>query len=104
MGVPLTAPLYHVYHCLDALRQEVLCDADDTPRYTGMGQADKASATHQIRLCKDWGHMEAWALENSACWRYFDEKDAPGDTLEQYRYCPEGSPYITKIQQLFRDT
>lgn len=104
MGVSLTAPLYHVYHCLDALRQEVLCDADDTPRYTGMGQSEKASATHQIRLCKQWDHMEAWAQLHSACWRYEDEKHVPADTLEQFRFCPQGSPYVTKVREFFGDT
>ena len=103
MGIALTAPMYHVYHCLDALRQEVLCDADDTPRYTGKGQSSKASATHQIRLCKDWGLMEDWALAHSSCWHYEDEKHAPADTLKQYRYCPEGSPYNAKVSQIFGD-
>ena len=103
MGVSLTAPMYHVYHCLDALRLEVLCDADDTPRYTGMGQPEKASATNQMRLCKDWDRMEAWAIGNSACWRYFDEKHVPADTLDQYRFCPEGSPYLAKTQEFSED-
>ena len=95
--------MYHIYHCLDALRLEVLCDADDTPRYTGMGQPNKASATHQIRFCKDWDRMEAWAIQNSACWRYFDEKHAPADMLDQFHFCPKGSPYFAKTQEFSED-
>ena len=70
-GFQLTAPVYHSYHCLDALRMEVLCNADDTPRYTGMNQENKASGTGQSRMCRDWSQLESWATTNSACWRYF---------------------------------
>ena len=66
-----------------------------------MGQANKATAADQIRLCKDWGRMEAWALAHSACWHYEDEKHAPADTLEQFRYCPEGSPFACKVEEFF---
>ncbi|MCJ1437276.1 hypothetical protein MMC27_006662 [Xylographa pallens] len=103
-GLPLPVSLYHVYHCLDALRQEVLCDADDTPRYTGMGQADKSSATYQIRQCRDWNQMKAWADSHSACWRYADEQHEPTNRLEQYRFCPDGSPYNTKIEDYFNNS
>ena len=98
-GVPLSAPLHHVYHCLDAFRMEVLCDADDTPRYTGLDQENKASGTGQYRQCRDWDRMEAWAKTHSACWHYADEKDAPKNRLEMYRFCPKGSPYAEKVRE-----
>ena len=68
---------------------EVLCDADDSPRYTGMNQENKASGTGQSRMCKDWSQLERWTTANSACWRYYDEDKAPENHLEQYRFCPE---------------
>ncbi|KFY65020.1 hypothetical protein V496_02867 [Pseudogymnoascus sp. VKM F-4515 (FW-2607)] len=42
-GTP-SEPVEHMFHCLDALRQDIQCYADDTPRYTdhshlsGIGQ------------------------------------------------------------------
>lgn len=38
--------------------------------------------------------MEAWAKENSACWKPIgNTKDHGFRVLERYRFCPPGSPY-----------
>ena len=69
-GKPQSEPFEHALHCLDSLRQEVLCNADDTPRWSGYH--DKTSGVGQYRLCKDWGRLEAFAKENYACHRHID--------------------------------
>ncbi|KAL8688493.1 MAG: hypothetical protein Q9218_005612 [Villophora microphyllina] len=35
-GLDQSEPTEHILHCLDALRQDIICYADDTPRYTGL--------------------------------------------------------------------
>ncbi|OTA98112.1 hypothetical protein M426DRAFT_31074, partial [Hypoxylon sp. CI-4A] len=31
-GLPQSRSWHHISHCLDALRRQIICDADDTPR------------------------------------------------------------------------
>ncbi|KAL9012797.1 MAG: hypothetical protein Q9173_002461 [Seirophora scorigena] len=91
----------HMFHCLDALRQDVMCYADDTPRYT-----DKThiSGVGQRRPCRSWSLLNAWAAERNACWRYTGSHLAMNmSTLERYRYCPAGSPYAEKVREVFGD-
>ncbi|GKZ33278.1 hypothetical protein AbraIFM66950_003118 [Aspergillus brasiliensis] len=90
---PQSSPWGHVQHCLLVLRDEVMCDADDTPRYTGF-QPDQKSGLGQVRMCRDWKQLEQWALEQTACWRHIGEISEEGfRELDRYRFCPEGSPY-----------
>ncbi|KAI4244324.1 MAG: hypothetical protein L6R40_003050 [Gallowayella cf. fulva] len=99
-GVERSEPTGHVLHCLDALRQDVLCYADDTPRYTGFQPAGR-SGTGQTRQCRDWNKLEAWAQTHTACWRYINPHDPDFDLLQRHRFCPEGSPYIAKLKDFF---
>ncbi|KAL8715404.1 MAG: hypothetical protein Q9220_000737 [cf. Caloplaca sp. 1 TL-2023] len=88
-----TVPWGHVLHCFDVLREEIICNADDTPRYTGF-QPDQASGLGQVRMCKDWTQLDAWSKAHTACWRYVGNSSAPGfRELDRYRFCPEGSPW-----------
>ena len=79
-----------------------MCHADDTPRYSGMGQPTGFSGLGQVRMCRDWTQLRRWGREHSACWRYNDGDDAEDqDTLERYRFCPEGSPYREAVEAVF---
>lgn len=83
----------HLIHCLNVLRDEIRCEASDTPRYTGY-QPDQKSGLGQVRMCRDWKQLENWAVENTACWRHIGDIKDPGfRELERYRFCPPGSPY-----------
>ena len=72
-----------------------MCNADDTPRYTGRLN-QQASAKHpisgigQTRKCKDWGKLHEWAIQHSACYKpiNFDDPDFP--LKERYKFCPNG--------------
>jgi len=101
-GREQSTPFEHQLHCVDALRQEVICNADDTPRYTGF-QPLKSSGLGQFRQCRNWKDLEAWAAENTACWRYINNTDPNFDSLERYKFCPEGSPYYAYIHEIFGD-
>ncbi|CAJ2504614.1 Uu.00g120080.m01.CDS01 [Anthostomella pinea] len=84
--LPQHIALVHALHCLDQLRQDVICNADDTPRYAGF-QAPGTGAG-QVRLCRDWGSLEKWALERTACFKHEDE--VPGPMIERFKSCPDG--------------
>jgi hypothetical protein len=83
--------LDHIYHCLDGLRQDIVCMADDTPMPAPAGHH---IGDGQIRQCRDWNHMIDWALEpeRHACYKWDDYREAT-NTLELFAHCPPGSPY-----------
>lgn len=90
---PQSVPWLHLGHCLNVLRDEIMCNADETPRYTGF-QPNQKSGLGQVRMCRDWKQLESWAQEHTACWRYVGDISEPGfRELDRYRFCPEGSPY-----------
>lgn len=90
--------LHHIYHCLDGLRQDIMCTADDTPmpapvaHHVGKGQ---------IRQCRNWGKMIAWARQpdQHACYDFDDYREAT-NTLELFAFCPPDSPY-REFQQAY---
>lgn len=94
-GKPQSLPLRHVAHCLNVLREDVMCNADDTPRYTGR-RNQEAFAKHpssgigQARLCRDWGKLEQWAVEHSACYKAINTGDPEFPPIERYKFCPNG--------------
>ncbi|KAH6514149.1 hypothetical protein HBI81_209680 [Parastagonospora nodorum] len=86
-----TFDIRHMYHCLDGLRQDIMCMADDTPM--------PAPAKHhvgdgQIRKCRNWKKMIDWANEpeRHACYKWDDYREAT-NTLELFAHCPPDSPY-----------
>lgn len=84
---PQHIALSHALHCLDQLRQGVICNADDTPRYAGF-QDPPGTGSGQVRMCRDWRRLERWAEERTACFRHEDE--VPGPMIERFKSCPDG--------------
>ena len=89
-------PLQHIMHCLDALRDDVICHADETPRYT-TPTADPVSGIGQLRQCRDWNKLEAWAKKHSGCWRYVDVTWDNGSELMRWMHCPPESPAFVRM-------
>ena len=87
----------HLMHCIDALRRDVLCNADDTPRYMTRTHTPD-SGIGQIRMCRDWSRLEAWAKQYHSCWRYISRAHDEYDELERYIYCRPDSPYFAKAE------
>lgn len=83
---------HHVSHCLDALRRQIMCDADDTPRATER-RAEVVSGVGQHRKCRDWTALENWAKEHTACYK---RPEMPDDKpiIERFKHCPPDTPYI----------
>ncbi|KAL5117130.1 hypothetical protein ACEQ8H_004955 [Pleosporales sp. CAS-2024a] len=95
-----TFDLRHIYHCIDGLRQDIMCMADDTPM--------PAPARHhvgdgQIRQCRNWTQMINWAMEpeRHACYKWDDYREAT-NTLELFAHCPPDSPY-RHVQEAYFD-
>lgn len=89
--LPQSLHFAHLNHCLDSLRQEIICNADDTPRYSGLGQ--DGTGNNQHRMCKDWRKLEDWANAHSACYDHSRgvvtlEQKLP---LERFKNCPDAS-------------
>ncbi|KAL6710960.1 hypothetical protein ACN47E_006835 [Coniothyrium glycines] len=83
--------LYHIYHCLDGLRQDIMCAADDTPM---PAPVTRRLGDGQVRQCRDWDKLIAWAtrLDQHACYDFDDYREAT-NTLELFAFCPPDSPY-----------
>lgn len=94
-------PIEHMFHCLDALRQDIQCYADDTPRFT---DESHLSGIGQIRQCRSWSKLEEWARARPACWRFTGSQLHMNMSVEdRYRFCPEDSPYAAKVKEVFGD-
>ena len=110
-GTPQSVPWPHIQHCLLILRDDIMCNADDTPRYTGF-QNWGASGYGQSRMCRNWTQLEDWALqpEQESCWRNIPGVmgDKPGDhsnqLLERYRFCSDQNPYKEQAETAWRDS
>ena len=83
---------HHISHCFDALRRQVLCDADDTPRAVQQ-EMDGVSGVGQNRQCRNWAELETWAREHTACYKRPDRPVEGMRNIEKYKFCPKGSGY-----------
>jgi hypothetical protein len=92
--------IHHLAHCLDLLRQDIICHADDTPMYTTVGPV-KDTGSGQTRRCRDWSKLEAWALENSACYGFINETQGVTHEIDRFKYCPHGSPFAPGMRKYF---
>ena len=78
-------PSRHFEHCFDALRQSIVCYADNTPLYTF---GDDTAGDGQMHECRNWDELREFAAENSACYR---------DTIEDvplqahFGFCDNGT-------------
>ena len=96
LQVDQTWPYAHVLHCLNVLRDSVMCHADDTPLYTGrlhknvLLERPKAGIG-TFKKCRDWNALVMWAPARSACYRPISLSGEESDEFERYKFCPDGS-------------
>jgi hypothetical protein len=83
---------HHISHCMDALRRQILCDADDTPRATER-RAEVVSGLLQHRKCRSWEDLERFAKQHTACYKRPERPDGK-PRLERFKHCPPDSGYI----------
>lgn len=44
----------------------------------------------QMRMCRSWDKLEAWARDHTACYRDIGRDDIGFPQIEKYKFCPEG--------------
>lgn len=102
LGKQQTFPFQHIMHCIEALRIEIICRADDTPRYT-TSDRQPVSGIGQERQCRDWDKLERWAQENTACYKYLNYTlNAEPDQRVRYVFCQPEAPYAVKIEEYLK--
>lgn len=91
----------HFHHCLDTLRQDLMCLADDTPMPTV--NAIHRIGNGQVRLCRNWDKLVAWTQEpdRHACFRMLSDYREVPHTLEQFAFCDESSKYKAVADKYF---
>lgn len=92
-GAPQSRSSGHIDHCMDALRRQILCDADDTPRATDR-RAEVVSGLLQHRKCRSWSELEDFARRNTACYKRPEYPEEDGSKLDRFKHCPPGSGYV----------
>ncbi|MCJ1314644.1 hypothetical protein MMC25_008326 [Agyrium rufum] len=97
---PLINP-EHVHHCLDALRQDVMCMADDTPMPTIL--EPDSIGNGQARMCKSWDKLIEWtqAPDRNACYRRLTDYVPIRHKLERFAFCPKDSPSYPVMSAYF---
>jgi len=95
----------HLFHCLDALRKDVICHADDELLFV-FETDDPANfrprvGEGHIRQCRNFSKLEEWALapERNACYHF--ETDVNEDRLINWMRCPPDSPYFQSMKESF---
>ncbi|RYP73135.1 hypothetical protein DL771_003771 [Monosporascus sp. 5C6A] len=92
----------HILHCLDSLRVETMCTADDTLRYVPLNSAHGyRPGDGQPRKCRDWSKVQEFVEAHDPCYRYLNPGDKELSNLERFKFCPRDSQYLPKIRQYF---
>ena len=98
LDLPQSLTLPHITHCLDSLRTDILCYADDMPRYTTATKSPE-SAVGQPRVCRDWSKLEEWAELHTSCYHYISHKADFINQFGRFKYCPKDSPYWPALRE-----
>jgi Mycotoxin biosynthesis protein UstYa len=61
-----THAVHHINHCYDALRQAIICRADDTPLYVPLDTFFAGDG--QQRRCRNWNTLQEWVIQHTACY------------------------------------
>ncbi|OTB02919.1 hypothetical protein M426DRAFT_322163 [Hypoxylon sp. CI-4A] len=103
-GLPQSRRWGHILHCVDQLRQEALCNADDTPRFSTMDDRP-VTGLNQMRMCRSWDKLEEWARQYTACYRYINQTASYSEVpqVERFVWCPKDSPYKKEVEKVFGD-
>ncbi|KAH8779955.1 hypothetical protein F5883DRAFT_193783 [Diaporthe sp. PMI_573] len=93
-GLSQSRSWHHISHCMDALRRQILCDADDTPRATER-RIEVVTGVGQHRKCRSWLELETFALQHTACYKRPEDPERDGQPiLDRFKHCPPGSGYV----------
>ena len=89
LGEPVKYPWEHMSHCFESLRQQFICDADDTLRASG-GRHD------ETRMCRNWETHDAWLKNHTSCYKHLEDRLPGSHDIEEFKFCPPGSGYVVR--------
>ncbi|OOF96698.1 hypothetical protein ASPCADRAFT_206876 [Aspergillus carbonarius ITEM 5010] len=97
----MSIPPEHIEHCLDSLRQDLMCKADDTPMPSL--QLLNGGGEGQLMQCKNFDQLVAWtqAPERNACYKRLTDYKPIVHSVERYAFCPVDSPHFATMTQYF---
>ena len=93
-GEPRKYPWEHMSHCFETIRQQLLCDADDTIRAAPPGTA--GSGHNQTRMCRDWDAYDSWLKNHTSCYKHIDDRLPGSHDIEEFKFCPPESGYVVR--------
>lgn len=72
--------LGHVDHCVDQIRQYLMCHADTTPLVWQWSERNKKYLTYMgmKHTCRDWDRFYGWAERHQSQWEYDRSEYVPG--------------------------
>ena len=96
-----TVDISHVYHCLDSMRQNTMCNPDDTPMPAPA--TGNAIGDNQVLQCRSIEKLTEWVYqgERNACFQMVDEYGHIEHALEKYAFCAPDSPYYETMTSYF---
>jgi len=98
-GQKMSFEYLHLTHCLDALRQEVECVADDSLLYSVEGDVIPVGEGQTLQ-CRDFAKLDEWALEHYACYTFHNLKPPYfSDGPEKYMNCHKDSEFFPKMRE-----
>ncbi|KAJ5405736.1 fluconazole resistance protein 1 [Penicillium sp. CMV-2018d] len=73
----------HIEHCLDTLRQDLMCKADDTPMPSL--ELVNAAGEGQVLKCKNFDKLVAWAKhpDRDACYKRGNDYEPPLHSIDR---------------------
>ncbi|CAG8959675.1 hypothetical protein HYFRA_00001579 [Hymenoscyphus fraxineus] len=91
----------HILHCLNTLRQDIMCAADDT--LMPSENRPHAIGDKQVLQCRNWDALISWAREpeHHSCYEVVSEYAPVSHRLERYGFCPENSPHYETMKAYF---
>ncbi|KAH8714037.1 hypothetical protein GQ44DRAFT_762659 [Phaeosphaeriaceae sp. PMI808] len=102
-GKPLELNGRHVHHCLDSLRKDVTCIADDTLMPTG--EEARSIGDKQPLMCRNFTRLREWIYspERNACHRALDDYRSITHPIERYAFCSPKSSYYPIMTRYFEE-
>jgi hypothetical protein len=90
----------HMGHCLDSLRQDIMCTADDT-LMPSVVQGELGN--NQVMQCRDWDALQRWAKEpeRDSCFHQVSDYKYVEHNLERHAYCSPDSQYYDVSRKYF---
>ena len=99
---PQSSTYPHVLHCLDTIRRETMCTADDNLRWVPPnGLQGLRPGDRQKRQCRDWPKLQQFVQDHDACYKYVCPGDDTISNLHRFKYCPNDSQYLPAIREHF---